>query len=316
MVKRIFFSVDCHGSTGVWRKWLRVQSHHGIDILLLCGDLTGKALVPIIDQGGGTHRAFYFGRNWELQTEEEIKRMEERLESAGVYHFRCSRQEVRELQACPGRVNDLIFAKAAERMKEWLDLLLEEIDTNQVTVVVMPGNDDDFEIDSILRSYEDKGIIYPLGKVIDIGGFETISLDYVNPTPWDTPRETDEKEMVNKIEGLVSMLKDPGRAIFNFHCPPYGTRLDLAPKLKDLKPDVVAGHVIYEHVGSKSVRKAIEKYQPTMGLHGHIHESYGIDKLGNTPIINPGSEYSESILRGFMLEISERGLETYLKVEG
>lgn len=316
-MKRVFFSVDCHGSTAVWKKWLRVQSHHNIDILLLCGDLTGKALVPIIDQGNGTHKASYFGRNWELITEEEIKRMEERLESAGAYHFRCDKGEVAELQSNPGRVNQLISAKIVERMREWLDLLLETVDTGRVTVVVMPGNDDDFDIDPIIQSYEDKGIIYPLGKVVDIAGFEMLSLDYVNPTPWDTPREASEKEMMKKIEGLGSMVKDPSKTIFNFHCPPYGTRLDMAPKLsKDLKPEVVAGSVIYEPVGSKSVRKAIEKYQPVIGLHGHIHESYGIDKLGDTPIVNPGSEYGESILRGFILEISERGLESYLKVEG
>ncbi len=72
-----------------------------------------------------------------------------------------------------------------------------------------------------------------------------------------------------------------------------------------------------EHVGSKSVRKFEEKYQPLMGLHGHIHESYASDKLGRTIVVNPGSEYGSGILRGFIIDMSpEKGLETYWKVEG
>lgn len=317
MKKRIFFSIDVHGSTSVWKKWLRVRALHDIDIMLLCGDLTGKALIPLIEQGNARYKAFYFGRNWELETEEEARKMEERLASAGAYHFRCSREEVRDLQQNPAKVNEIMLAEMVRRLKEWLDLLLEQVDTERVTVVVMPGNDDDFEIDPVIKSYEEAGIIYPLDRIVDIAGFEMISLDYVNPTPWDTPREDGEKGMKRRIEKLVGTLRDPGRSIFNFHCPPYGTRLDLAPKLdKTLKPETVAGSVIYEHVGSKSIREAIEKYQPLIGLHGHIHEAYGAEKLGNTLVINPGSEYGEGILRGFIIEISEKGVEDYLKVEG
>ncbi|HID56611.1 TPA: phosphoesterase [Candidatus Poribacteria bacterium] len=316
-MKRIFFSVDAHGSTTVWRKWLKVQARHDIDVMLLCGDLTGKALVPIIAQRDGSYRAYYFGRDWELETEREVREMERRLTSAGIYHMRCTMAEVEELQRNPAKVNELILCKMKERLTEWLDCLLEEVDTQQVSVIVMPGNDDDFEIDPIIKSYEEAGIIYPLGRVVEIAGFEMISLDYVNPTPWDTPREASEREMKRKIEALVGQLRDPSRAIFNFHCPPYGTRLDLAPKLdRSLRPEVVAGTVIYDHVGSRAVREAIERYQPLIGLHGHIHESYGAERLGKTPIINPGSEYGEGILRGFIIEVSERGVEDYLKVEG
>ena len=71
-----------------------------------------------------------------------------------------------------------------------------------------------------------------------------------------------------------------------------------------------------EHVGSKAVREVIEEYQPMIGLHGHIHESYAKDKIGNTPVVNPGSEYGEGILRGFIIDFRDEGVENYYKVEG
>ena len=39
------------------------------------------------------------------------------------------------------------------------------------------------------------------------------------------------------------------------------------------------------------------------GIHGHIHESRGTFKLGKTLCINPGSEYTEGILRGSLIEL-------------
>ncbi len=59
-------------------------------------------------------------------------------------------------------------------------------------------------------------------------------------------------------------------------------------------------------VGSQSVRDLIMKYQPTIGLHGHVHEASGAVRLGKTICINPGSEYSDGVLRGALLAIDEK----------
>jgi Icc-related predicted phosphoesterase len=66
---RIFFSVDVHGSTLVWRKWVRAYDVYRVDTLVLAGDLTGKVLVPIIKQSDGVWTATYFGRRWVLKSE-------------------------------------------------------------------------------------------------------------------------------------------------------------------------------------------------------------------------------------------------------
>ncbi len=314
---KIFFSVDVHGSTLVWRKWIKAQEEHKVDVLILAGDLTGKVLVPIIKHADGTWTAKYFGKRWVMRSEGEVKDFEERLEGSGAYYIRVTKEELDELKNNPDKVTQLINEKMVERLRRWLDLLVEHVDTKKVMTIVMPGNDDEFIIDNVIKEYEDRGVIYPLDKVLEIEGHEMISSPYVNPTPWNTPREMTEKELEKHLKKLVDKLNDPGNAIFNFHCPPYGTHLDLAPKLtKDLRPVVIAGMVQYEHVGSKAVKKIIKKYQPIVGLHGHIHESGGVDRIGRTVVLNPGSEYSEGVLKAYIVEIDREGLKNYWKLEG
>ena len=314
---RMFFSTDAHGSTSIWKKWVRVPEFHNAEMLLLCGDLTGKALVPLVEQSDGTYKTHYYGRGWHLKSEEDIISMETRLSDSGVYPFRTNSSQIEEMKNSPKLVDEMMNNAMANRMDEWLSFLVERVDTSKVQVMAMPGNDDEFLLDKVIRSYEDRGVIWCLDKVVEIGGFETISMEYVNPTPWDTPREANEKDLKKKIDKLAKKLKDPTKSIFNFHCPPYNTHLDLAPKLdKTLRPVVTAGTPEMMHVGSTAIREAEEQYQPMMGLHGHIHESYASDKIGNSVVVNPGSEYGEGILRGFIIEFNEEGVDKYWKVEG
>ncbi|MBU7014489.1 MAG: metallophosphoesterase [Theionarchaea archaeon] len=314
---RMFFSTDAHGSTAIWKKWVNVPEFHKADMLLLCGDLTGKALIPLIQESDGTYKTHYYGRGWHLTSEKEVVEMENRLADSGCYPFRTTQEEVGEMRSNPKIVDEMMNDAMAQRIDEWLSFLVEKVDTSKVQVMAMPGNDDEFHIDKIIRSYEDRGVIWCLDQVVEVGGFETISLEYVNPTPWDTPREYKEKEMKKRIDQLAKKLNDPSKSIFNFHCPPYNTHLDLAPKLdKTLRPVVTAGTVEMIHVGSTAIREAEEQYQPMMGLHGHIHESYASDKIKNSVVVNPGSEYGEGILRGFIIEFSEEGVDRYWKVEG
>ena len=106
-------------------------------------------------------------------------------------------------------------------------------------------------------------------------------------------------------------------SIWNIHCPPKDTDIDLAPLLgKDLKVQSGAEGVKMVHVGSQGVRDMIEKYQPLMGLHGHIHESSGFTFIGKTLCVNPGSEYGEGQLRGFVIELNPTEIVRYWKVQG
>jgi Icc-related predicted phosphoesterase len=315
-LSRIFFSVDVHGGTGVWKKWLKAPEIYQADTLMFCGDLTGKVLVPLIRQNDGSYFMNY-GEPRTLTTRAEIEEAKTTLGMGGMYPYECTQQEVDEFRVSKRKVAEVMKELMTQRLRDWIEMLLQNIDPKKLKAVIMPGNDDAFEIDDVIREYEDRGVIWPLDNVIEIGGFETISLSEVNPTPWNSPREVEEKDLAKKIETLASKLTDPRKALFNFHAPPYMTAIDVAPKLgKGLTPVMGPGGVEMIHVGSKAVKDAIKQYQPLLGLHGHIHEAGGMDKVGKTPVLNPGSEYGENILRAFMIVTDEKGVKGYWRVEG
>ena len=314
---KIFFSVDVHGATTVWRKWISAVSIYEVDGLILSGDLTGKVLVPLILQGDGSYKGSYFGTTWILKNDKEVEDFEIKLSNAGAYYTKVTKEELQELKDDPEKVKKIMEQEMAKRLQEWLTLLVEKVDTRKILTIVMPGNDDEFVIDPVIQSFEKDGIIYPLDKILDIEGHEVVSFEYVNPTPWDTPREREDRTIQRMIEEKMSKVKNPKNAIFNFHAPPFNTSIDLAPQL-DKNMRLVGGldGVKFVHVGSKGVRNVIEKYQPILGLHGHIHESSGFEKIGKTICLNPGSEYGEGLLRGYIIDISKEGLENYFKIQG
>jgi Icc-related predicted phosphoesterase len=314
---RIFYSVDVHGAETVWRKWISAIAMYECDCLMLCGDLAGKALVPLIDFGKGYYKSGYYGREVKLKTEEEMLDWEQKLANGGVYSCRINKKELEDLQKHPEKVDEIMKQEVVKRMNKWLDLLCEKIDTSKVLSIVMPGNDDPVELDTAIKGHADRGIVYPTDKVVDLGGHELISLEYVTPTPWDTPRETSEEGIKKMLEEKVAWLKDVPNSIWNIHCPPKDTDIDLAPLLgKDLKVQSGAEGVKMVHVGSQGVRDVIEEHQPMMGLHGHIHESSGFTFIGKTLCVNPGSEYGEGLLRGFIIELTPTEIVKYWKVQG
>ena len=315
-IARIFFAVDVHGSVGVWQKWLRVPQFYKADVIMLCGDLTGKGMVPLVKEQRG-YVTNYYGRRQVLKTERDVVKMEEQISMGGLYPIRCTEEEVQALQQDPAKVESVLRGMIVARMEEWMEQLVSRVDLSKVTVMVMPGNDDDYAIDDVIKRYRDQGVLWPLDGPVEIAGFEVASLAHVNPTPWDTPREANEEELGKMIEKTVGQLSNPGRSIFNFHAPPYGTSLDLAPKLKpDLTPVMGPGGVETVHVGSQAVTEAIKRYRPLIGLHGHIHESAAHDRLDGVPVVNPGSEYGENVLRGVIVEVSKDGIERFWRVEG
>jgi Icc-related predicted phosphoesterase len=109
------------------------------------------------------------------------------------------------------------------------------------------------------------------------------------------------------IEKLVASVSDASKAVFNFHCPPLDSSLDTCLKLDASvwppTPVIERGQAVYYGAGSQAVTDALERYQPTVGLHGHIHESRGANTYGRTPAYNPGSEYGEGVLRGLIVAI-------------
>jgi Icc-related predicted phosphoesterase len=187
------------------------------------------------------------------------------------------------------------------RIEEWIEFAEERLD-DDTPVYACPGNDDPFEIDEVWESSEKIDLVE--GEVVDVGqGYQIASSGWTQPTPWDTDREESKKDLGQRLEAVVSGIDDYSRAIFNFHEPPYGSQLDEAPELdEDLRPKFGAQST--EPVGSEAVREVIEEYQPPLSLHGHIHESRGQTRIGDTIAINPGSVYSEGSLQGAVIDLT------------
>jgi len=313
---KIFYASDVHGSDVCFKKFINSASFYGVDILILGGDITGKMIVPVIKQSTGGFEADFLGKKIVLSGEEEVKRLEQRIRDAGLYPYRTDPQEIVKLKEDKKMLNELFLRLMMESIERWVSFAENKLRNLKVKCFIMPGNDDELVIDQILNKSEI--IVNPEGKCILIDEeHEMISTGYANITPWKCPRDIEEEELERKINAMISQVKNIKNCIFNFHCPPYGTTLDLAPKLdENLKPIVSGGGFVMEHVGSKAIRKAIEENQPMLGLHGHIHESRGVDNIGRTLCLNAGSEYAEGILRGILIVLSDGKVKSYSPVSG
>jgi len=312
---RLFFATDVHGSEICWKKFLNAASFYEAEILVLGGDMTGKALVPITHLPDGRWKATLLEQVFWLKDEGEIVEMEKRVGSRGYYPFRTTPEELAEFEADPSRVDIIFRDKMLGTIDRWLALADDKLNGTEIRCYVCPGNDDALETDEAIR--HSRRVELAEGKCVELGeGFTMISTGWANITPWKTHRELPEDQLAEKIEGMLALVSDPSRAVFSFHCPPYGTVLDEAPEVDEDLNIKEAGRALI-HVGSTAVRDAILKYQPPLSLHGHIHEGKGTSRLGRTLAINPGSLYEQGVLQGAVVELDERkGVRNYTLTTG
>lgn len=306
MALRIFHACDPHGSQKTWEQMCRAPAVFKADVAMMCGDLTGKAIMPIIQEEEDRWYAQPYGRKKKFKKKKDLDKFLDFVRTEGFYPYIFTPDELAAIREEKGAIQELFDKLMTERMQEWLDLAAEKI-PEETVLVVNPGNDDPYVIDDIIKNHQ--RAIYPLDKVVEIGEHhKLISNEWVNETPWDTHRECPEDELLEKLEAEFARVdeSDYDNLLCNFHAPPYDSGLDIAPKLsKDHEMKYAGGFALTEPVGSKAVREVIEKYQPLVGMHGHIHESVGFKKIGRTLCVNPGSEYREGILKGFIINVKD-----------
>ncbi len=311
---RVFFATDIHGSDICWRKFLNAGKFHKADVLIMGGDMTGKAMVPIVQAGSGWDVTLQ-EQAIHLADEDELVAMEKRISGRGYYPVRVTRDDLDAWAADPTLMEARFKAEMLASVQRWMDLADERMAGSGIRVIVSPANDDMFEIDPII----DRAAVVELGEAntIELDGFSLISTGWANPTPWNTFRELPEPELRERIDGLVAQVADPHRAIFNFHAPPYGSNLDNAPKL-DAEMNYVAGGQALVPVGSRAVREAILAYGPPLSLHGHIHEGKGAVKIGSTLAVNPGSSYEDGVLQAAIVDLDQKKgtVKRYLLING
>lgn len=317
MVKtRIFFVTDVHGSEKCFRKFVNAGKFYNADVLILGGDITGKAIVPLVIQSDGSRRCNYGGKDYVLKSREEVDTMVTSIKDSGYYPHFADPHEVEELQAKPELVNQLFKKVMKQSVEGWMRLAEARLKDTGISCYISPGNDDVFEIDEALNSSD--YVINPEERTLNIDGeHEMITLGYANHTPWNSPREADEEALEVKIEKMAEKVNDIRSTLFNLHVPPIDTVIDQAPKLDEtLKPILSGGEPVMISAGSAAVRRTIEKFQPLVGIHGHIHESRGIAKIGRTVCFNPGSEYNSGVLRGVLCDLKGSEISSYTLTTG
>ena len=269
---KVFFATDIHGSEVCWRKFLNAAAFYKVDLVVLGGDVTGKAMVPIVAYPGGRWQVTVRGQAYTLESESELEEIKKQIRNAGSYPAMVSPDELQDLSKTEGAVDRRFTVEMTQSLDRWLDMADGKLRGGEIPCILNGGNDDIWEIDDIIE--QSPCVSFGEGKMLDLDGFSLISMGWTNPTPWDTFREAPEPQLAAKIETVVSQIPDMERAIFNFHAPPYGTGLDEAPALDgNLRP--MHGGAVMKPVGSTAVRDAILKHQPMLSVHGHIHESRG-----------------------------------------
>jgi len=311
---KVFFATDIHGSEICWRKFLNAAAFYKADIVVLGGDVTGKVMVPIVAHTG-YWQVVHRGETLRMETQQELDNVRTRIRNTGSYPAIVTPDELTALSGEAGAIDRRFSAEMVKSLDRWMDMADGKLAGRGIPCILNGGNDDIWEIDDIIEAAP--SVSFGEGKMLDLDGFKLVSMGWTNPTPWDTFREAPEEQLAQKIEAVASQIPDMERAIFNFHAPPYGTGLDEAPALdENLRP--THGGAVMKAVGSTAVRDAINKHQPMLSVHGHIHESRGIKRMGRTLAINPGSVYGDGVLQGAVLELNPKKAKVtkYLLVNG
>lgn len=305
---RIFYACDIHGSEPTYRKFLNAAKFYEVDALVFGGDLMGKLLIPIVREADGTYRARLQGQNHHIRGGDEMEMFKATLQTLGFYWQEMEPDEYRTYEGRQDRIDTLFDVLAKERLADWVALAEERLEGTGVRAYLCGGNDDTDEVLSALDEGPRDRVVNAENRVVPIDDEHVlVTVGYSTPTPWQTPRERTDPEIAKVIEKVVADVPDPSRAVFNFHCPPLDSSLDTCLKLDASvwppTPVIENRQPVYYGAGSQAVTDALRQYQPTVGLHGHIHESRGMNRYGRTPAFNPGSEYGEGVLRGLIVAI-------------
>lgn len=311
----LFFATDVHGSSKCFRKFINAAAFYQADVLVLGGDVAGKALQTIVHGADGRYRCQFIGTDYDVEPGPDLEALERLIADHGYYPYRAEPGEV-EAGAAGGTLDALFVRLMHERLTDWLTIADERLRPAGKRLYFMLGNDDPAELRSVLDAAP--WGTQSEGRIVQLDDHhEMMSWGYSNITPWKSHREQTEDELAVSLGGLAAQLADRPRAIVNVHVPPFGTGLDDAPVLDaDLQVQQSVGQVRFAPVGSTAVRDLLTDLQPLLGLHGHIHEAAGIRRLGRTIVINPGSDYSTGALNGALITLERDRVKAHQLVRG
>jgi Icc-related predicted phosphoesterase len=301
---RVYYATDLHGSDSCFRKFLAAGRVFDADAIIMGGDMTGKAIVPIRDLGRGRYEADFQGER-ERADGDDLERLKKRIIFNGFYPWVAEDAEISHAAEDDQFVTGLFEEFMADQARRWTVLAADRLDDGR-RCFISPGNDDMQIVDTVLAGAE--RIEFPDKQVIEVGPLHMVSVGDSNVTPWRTPRELSETDLLAEMEGLIEPYADGRPLLFNFHVPPHESNLDTVNALdSSYRPVVEHGMLTQTAAGSTAVRTVIERYEPVVTLHGHIHEGRGLYRQGPSRCFNPGSDYSAGVLQGLVVDFDDAG---------
>jgi len=313
---RILYGSDFHGSDTVFRKFINAAFQYQANVLIVGGDVTGKGMIPIVNEGNGVYTGYLFGGRTDCQTPEEIDKFKKTISSVGFYPIVLEKDEADHLEHDPTAMSERFEKEMCQRVREWMILAEEKLTPKNIKLFFMPGNDDLFSIDDVIREFPNIKNPDMSRNMID-DEHELVGCSFANMTPWKCVRDLEEPDLKQKNDELAAMVQNPAKTIAVLHVPPIDSGLDSCPELDaNLKIVTMGGQVIMKGAGAHATREFIEKVQPMLGLHGHIHESPGHKHIGRTLCVNAGSEYAESILKAAIINIEGDKVKGHLLISG
>ncbi|HET9720118.1 MAG TPA: hypothetical protein VFP55_08585, partial [Solirubrobacteraceae bacterium] len=204
MATRLYIASDFHAAEKAWRKYLNAirLNVYKANVALLAGDLTGKAIVPIV-RSDGRYETELFGVHRVARGETDLATLERDIADVGYYSFLTDAEEAARMSEDEAARDELLGRLMSERVEAWMQLATERLAESPVPLYLIPGNDDEFVIDQILDA-EQFTPVNADGQVIDIpGGLQLLASGWSNHTPWNTPREESEDELLARLHGLA-----------------------------------------------------------------------------------------------------------------
>src|SRR2546428_3312481 len=146
---KIFFATDLHGSEVCWKKFLNAARFYDADVLICGGDMTGKAIVPIVSENG--HFSVTLGGEHQTVAAEQVGEVEANIRRKGYYPLRMSVDRLHELDGDAGKRAACFQEVMLEGVERWMGMAAEKLRGSGIRCYVSPGNDDEMEVDDVIR---------------------------------------------------------------------------------------------------------------------------------------------------------------------
>jgi Icc-related predicted phosphoesterase len=313
-VTRVLYATDFHGSEAFFRKFLAAGLQYKAQVLIVGGDVTGKAMVPVVHKGSGRYEGYLFNRREKPSSPAELEKLKQTISNVGFYPLVLEQDEASALEADVDRMSAVFERAMCDRIRQWLALADEKLTPQGIRLYFMPGNDDLYSIDRVIEEFP--SVVNPDGRRVWIDDdHELVGVSNANMTPWHCARDLEEEQLEARLTQVAALLERPSTALMALHVPPYNSGIDVCPELdENLKIIARGGQILMKPVGSPAVRRLIERVQPLVTLHGHIHEAPGHTRIGRTLCINSGSEYAEGIMKAAILNLERDKVKGHMLI--